>query len=312
MGLSAHRKKHIDNEKLAKIDKFTCADSKCAKVFENLSDLQAHTCNNQNNMYKCHICRDTSIDLASLQKHISMAHEIIEKISCEYCTEVFTERYSELNHMDKFHKEMYYQYYQKYSNFFKQVNDTTSFTATTTNLVNGKFKCHFDLCINEYTHKRDLARHMKQKHSNFSSTEEISENELISTPGESPPRKYDCDKCCHTAYKAHHLRDHKKSQGYQLNEEHRCHICENWTSCTISGLTVHMKIFNHQDTSTTSSPRIDNIIHLNSNLEDVIEGKPILVGGHKEEKLVEENCQRLEQNVDVGNSIIVNKDENLS
>ena len=264
----------------------------------NMGNIQNETsisCNNQNNMYKCHICSDTSIDLASLQKHISMAHEIMEKISCEYCTEVFTERYSELNHMDKFHKEMYYQYYQKYSYFFKQANDTTSFTATATNLINGKFKCHFDLCISEYAHKRDLARHMKQKHSNFSSTEEISE-------------KYDCDKCCYTTYQAYHLKAHKKRQGYLLNEEHKCHICENWTSCTISGLTIHMRTFNHQNT-TTSSPRIANIINLNTNLEDVIEGKPILIGGHKEEeeKLVEENSHE-----DVGNSIIVKKDENLS
>ena len=37
-----------------------------------------------------------------------------------------------------------------------------------------------------------------------------------------------------------------------------------------------------------------------------------MIGGHKEEKLVEENCQRIGQNVDVGNSIIDNKDENLS
>ena len=32
-------------------------------------------------MYKCHICRNTSIDLISLQKHINMTHEVKEPIS---------------------------------------------------------------------------------------------------------------------------------------------------------------------------------------------------------------------------------------
>ena len=220
MGLSAHKKKHADNDEkqyIVNFGKFSCADSKCAKVFDDLPDLQTHyslehssnTSNtNQNNMYKCHICRNTSIDLISLQKHISMAHEMMEQISCDYCSEIFFERYSESNHMDKFHKELYYQYYQKYSNFFKQSDDLSSSISsfTTTNLTNGKYKC--ELCVSEYLHKRDLARHMRQKHSSFSTIEENSENQILQASpdgggiiNECPPKKYDCDKCCYSTYR---------------------------------------------------------------------------------------------------------------
>ena len=70
---------------------------------------------------------------------------------------------------------------------------------------------------------------MRQKHSSFSSTEENSENQILqASPGgggiinECPPKKYDCDKCCYSTYRAHHLEDHKKSQAYCMNEKHKC------------------------------------------------------------------------------------------
>ena len=293
MGLSAHKKKHVENEEkiynLVNLGKFSCADSKCGKIFEDLPDLQAHyslehsntnSNQNMNNMYKCHICRNTSIDLTSLQTHIAMTHEEMEPIPCELCSEVFFERYSELNHMDRFHKELYYQHHQKYSNFFRQSDDLSSSVISTnfvtTNLVNGKFKCEF--CVSEYMHKRDLARHMRQKHSQFSVSGENSENKMLG--GECPPKKYDCDKCCYSTYRAHHLKDHKKSQAYCMNEKHKCQICENYTSCTNTGLNTHMKIFNHQN----SNPTVNS--NPNSNFEEVIEGKPILIG-HKEQTLLE-------------------------
>ena len=73
-------------------------------------------------MYYCHMCQTAEIDLKSLKIHITNEHRTMEPIKCEQCVETFIERYSQMNHFEKFHQQLYYQYYQKYADFFNQTD----------------------------------------------------------------------------------------------------------------------------------------------------------------------------------------------
>ena len=81
--------------------------------------------NNYNKMYYCHMCKTAEIDLKSLKIHITNEHnKTMEPIKCEQCVETFIERYSQMKHFEKFHQQLYYQYYQKFADFFNQTGVT--------------------------------------------------------------------------------------------------------------------------------------------------------------------------------------------
>ena len=92
----------------------------------NVSSKNDKNVNNYNKMYYCHMCKTAEIDLKTLKIHISNDHKTMEPIKCEQCEDTFMERYSQMKHFEKFHPQLYYQYYQKFADFFNQTGVVTN------------------------------------------------------------------------------------------------------------------------------------------------------------------------------------------
>ena len=134
--------------------------SVCNKSFTTASNLNSHLRQVHNGVrHPCSLCSKTFSQVGNLDRHFQVRHKG-KRHPCELCNQTFTRLDHLRTHVKEIHKgeRKEYKCEQCHKVFAKKDN------LKTHQETHSETRFHCDICLQSYSHSKNLKRHVQMKH----------------------------------------------------------------------------------------------------------------------------------------------------